>query len=237
MFISILNNILTPERLGKARDLIGRARFVDGRISGGSTSNKSNLELLPESAEYVELASLLENAIREHAEFNFTAYPRHVTRPIVSCYEPGMFFEEHIDSPVMNFFGGARGPLRAQPPLGSNYVRSDLSMTIFLSDPESYSGGELSFKTAFDRAQSKLDAGSGLLYPTGVPHLVRPVTRGRRLAAVFWIQSMLPVDAERRLVFDTYNLYAALKRSQAGSPECVQAERNFFSLLRILAQV
>ena len=115
-----------------------------------------------------------------------------------------MFYKGHVDKPVMNFMDNKFGLM----PLGNNYVRSDLSMTLFLSDPASYDGGELYFEAPLNSIKVKLDAGSAVVYPTGSRHQVLPVTRGVRYAAIFWIQTLFPVEAHRQAVSDAHQLYS-----------------------------
>jgi len=233
MFISKINNILNTENLAKVRRIIQESEFVDGHISGGTAYNKKNLELSPETEKYVEVLRIVEQSVRENAEFNLTAFPRAMTRPIISRYEVGMFYKEHVDLPVMGFLSAMRG----MNPVGSNYVRTDLSMTLFLGDPDSYDGGELSFDSPFGPLKIKLDAGAGVVYPTGAMHSVLPVTRGVRYAAIFWIQSLFPTEAHRQAVYDSRQLMKTLERAIPGSEACTLAQNNFYNLCRILAQV
>jgi|SRR5687768_14973241 len=231
MFISKINNVLDVESLAKARKIIQASEFTDGRISGGTTSNKKNLELSPETEKYVEVLKIVEQAVRENVEFNVTAFPRSMTRPIISRYDVGMFYKEHVDLPVM----GLRSSGLAA--VGSNYIRSDLSMTLFLSDPDSYDGGELSFDSPFGPLKIKLDAGSAVVYPTGARHSVQPITRGVRHAAIFWIQSMFPIEAHRQAVHSSHRLMKMIGQVFPGSNEFILAQDNFYNLSRMLAQV
>jgi PKHD-type hydroxylase len=233
MFISKINNVLDVESLAKARKIIQGSEFTDGRISGGTAANKKNLELSPETEKYVEVLKIVEQAVRENVEFNVTAFPRSMTRPIISRYDVGMFYKEHVDLPVMGFMSSARG-LAA---VGSNYIRSDLSMTLFLNEPNTYDGGELSFDSPFGPLKIKLEAGSAVVYPTGARHSVQPVTRGVRHAAIFWIQSMFPVEAHRQAVHSSHRLMKMLGEVFPGSAEFILAQDNFYNLSRILAQV
>lgn len=233
MFISEIKNILDAETISMVFNLIREARFVDGRISGGTERNKYNEELFPETETYVDVLRIIEHAVRENYEFNLTAFPRYMTRPIISRYDIGMFYKGHVDKPVMNFMEGRVGLM----PLGNNYVRSDLSMTLFLSDPASYDGGELSFEAPFSSVKVKLDAGSAVVYPTGRRHQVLPVTRGARYAAIFWIQTLFPVEAHRQAVFDAHQLSRLIEKLAPHSPAHELAEENFFNLARILAEV
>lgn len=233
MFISEIKNILDTKTINKVFNIIREAKFVDGRISGGTQRNKNNQELLPESEKYLEVLEIIELAVRENYEFNLTAFPRYMTRPIISRYEVGMFYKGHVDKPVMHFMDTKVGLM----PLGNNYVRSDLSMTLFLSDPASYDGGELSFEAPFSNIKVKLDAGSAVVYPTGNRHQVLPVTRGVRYAAIFWIQTLFPVEAHRQAVSNAHQLTSLIKALGADSKVNELAEENFFNLARMLAEV
>jgi PKHD-type hydroxylase len=237
MFVSILQNILDHERLENIHNLLESAPFVDGRISGGSRQAKKNLELNPEADSYLEVLQIVEKAVRENHLFNFTAFPRYMTRPIFSRYEAGMSYKEHVDFPVQGFISTAgKFAHRGLSPLGANYVRSDLSMTLFLSSPESYDGGELCFDAATGPFRAKLTAGSAVLYPTGVRHSVSEITRGVRLAAIFWIQTMFPVENHRRLICDSHRLMTILA-DRPDSPEHTLAVECFYNLFRTLAAV
>jgi PKHD-type hydroxylase len=233
MFISEIKNILDPKTISNVFNIIREAKFVDGRISVGLERSKHNLELYPESETYVDVLQIVELAVRQSYEFNLTAFPRYMTRPIISRYDVGMFYKGHVDKPVMHFMDTKIGLM----PLGSNYVRSDLSMTLFLSDPASYDGGELYFEAPLNTVKVKLEAGSAVVYPTGRRHQVLPVTRGVRYAAIFWIQTLFPVEAHRQAVFSAHQLTCMLKAQGADSKVNELAEENFFNLARMLAEV
>jgi PKHD-type hydroxylase len=233
MFISKIDNILPQERLARVQKTIETAKFVDGRISGGSERNKKNLEVSPETEKYIEMLNIVELAVRENLEFNLTAFPRRMTRPIFSRYGVGMYYRSHVDNPVMGFMS-MNYDMR---PVGENYVRSDLSMTLFLNDPDSYDGGELTFEGSVEPIRVKLKAGSAILYPTGSRHSVAPVTRGVRHAAIFWIQTMFPVEAHRQAVYDARRLMNMVENLAPDSELFNFAQDNFFNLGRILAQL
>lgn len=234
MFISEIKNILDAETLRKVLNNVREAQFVDGRITGGGEGKKYNRELQPESEKYLEVLQIIELAVRENYEFNLTAFPRYLTRPIISRYDVGMYYKGHVDWPVMNFMEATNFGLM---PLGRNFVRSDLSMTLFLSDPASYDGGELYFEAPLNTVKVKLEAGSAVIYPTGRRHQVLPVTRGVRYAAVFWIQTLFPVEAHRQAVSDAYQLTRLITELAPDSKAYELAEENFLNLARILAEV
>lgn len=238
MFISTIHNLMPPTALATVRGILEKARFVDGRISGGNETNKNNRELPGDDKDYLEVLRLVESAVRESMDFNFIAFPRYMTRPIFSRYDRGMYYRSHVDFPVNNFINAQAKPAhRGFAPVGLNYVRSDLSMTLFLSPPESYDGGQLSFSGATEQLNIKLPAGSGVVYPTGVEHSVLEVTRGSRLAAVLWIQSMFPNEAHRRLVYDAFELHKAIAKAHPDSPEVAHSERVYCNAFRLFAQV
>jgi PKHD-type hydroxylase len=239
VFISTVHNLLPPATLATVRGILDKAKFVDGRISGGNDTNKNNRELPGDDKDYLEALRLVEGAVRDSMEFNFIAYPRYMTRPIFSRYDQGMYYKAHVDFPVNNFINVQAKPAhRGLAPVGLNYVRSDLSMTLFLSPPESYDGGQLSFTgTNEEQMNIKLPAGSGVVYPTGAEHSVLEVTRGSRLAAIFWIQSMFPAEAHRRLVYDAYQLHKSITEKHPESPDVALSERVYCNTFRLFAQV
>ena len=233
MFISEFKDVLDAETLRKIFNNIREAKFVDGRVTGGTERSKYNREMSPESDKYQEILRIVELAVRENQDFNLTAFPRYMTRPIISRYDVGMHYKGHVDMPVMNFMDPKSGLM----PLGHNYVRSDLSMTLFLSDPASYDGGELYFEAPLNTVKVKLEAGSAVVYPTGRRHQVLPVTRGVRYAVIFWIQTLFPVEAHRQAVYDAHQLTRLLQASGADAKVNELAEENFFNLARMLAEV
>jgi PKHD-type hydroxylase len=237
MFISRIENILSKEKIARVITIIEKAEFVNGLISGGSEGDKKNLELSPESEDYIEVLNIVERAARENVEFNLTAFPRYMTRPIISRYDHGMFYKEHVDFPIMNFMSSNHIIGRGLGPLGNNYTRSDLSMTLFLSDAESYDGGYLTFEGPVEPIRMKLNAGSAVLYPTGCRHSVSTVTRGVRYAAIFWIQSLFPSEAHRQAIYNTRQLVTLLAKTSPNSEAFNMAQDNFYNLCRILADV
>ena len=240
MFTSVLKNLLSAPELTQLHTMLQPGDFVDGHISGGN-ENKNNHELQPSAPGYLEILKLVEFAVRRSTDFNFTAFPRYLTRPIISRYQTGMFYDEHVDFPVVNFLGtqhlGANLPThRALAPVGSNYVRADLSLTLFLSAPSTYDGGELCLSSPVGDQKYKLEAGSAVLYPTGELHSVSRVTRGERLAAIFWVQSLVPIEARRRALHEAFALRQALAADTPESKFLAQADMNFNNLFRIFAE-
>jgi PKHD-type hydroxylase len=239
MFISILKDVLGPAELTRVQEMLRDANFVDGHISGGDGPNKKNLELLPDGQTFIDVLKTIESALRDNLEFTFSAYPRYMTRPIVSRYDTGMYYREHTDFPIYNLMSTTKNsPLhRALAPLGSNYLRTDLSLTLFLTPLDSYEGGALCFDGPTGAIEHRLPAGCAVLYPTGAPHSVSKVTRGSRLASIFWIQSLFPLEPHRRAACDAFKLMRLVQSALPGSAEALLSETNFHNFLRLHGEV
>lgn len=232
--IITISDFISPDDLAAIQSEIADATFVGGDVSAGGAAlaTKHNQEMAPQ-AHYVEIVKIVERAVRESYELNFTVFPRHVTRAIISRYGIGMTYGEHIDSAVMGFMDQSR----AMGPFGQNYVRSDFSMTVFLADPDSYDGGELCFDSPWGPQKYKLPAGSAVAYPTGIMHSVLPVSRGVRLAAVVWMQSMIHDHESRRLVADLNSLASRLGSMRGLDDEAEVARNIAATALRIVADI
>lgn len=185
--ILCIGDVLDRAALADLRGTIASGVFVDGVLSSGWASRlvKNNEQLgagpaLAAAQERV-IATLTSNAV-----FSSAVLPRRFAPPLFARYEPGMEFGTHMDNPLM----------------GPDHMRADVSVTIFLSEPEDYDGGELVMETTGGEAAYKLAAGSAIAYPTTVLHRVEPVTRGRREVAVTWAQSLVRRADEREMLFD-----------------------------------
>jgi PKHD-type hydroxylase len=232
--IITIDNFLSKADLETVLEHVDAGRFGDGAVSagGGNLLVKNNLEMAPEQ-QYIEVVKIVERSVRQSIELNYTVFPRTLTRAIVSRYTEGMSYGEHIDSPVIGFMVQNQ----AYGPFGQNYVRSDFSMTVFLSEPDSYDGGELSFDSPWGAQRYKLAPGCAVLYPTGIPHEVTAVTRGTRLAAVLWMQSMIRDHEIRRLVSDINRLARQLQVVDPDSPESEFARDIASTALRVTAEI
>lgn len=193
-----IKGVLNAEQLQVARDLLARGRFHDGRLSAGDMARavKNNEEVEPSSLPLDQLNNLVMGALVRNPEYAAVALPGRVAAPFYARYQPGMTYGDHVDDPVM-------GPPNAR-------YRSDVSITIFLSSRDSYDGGELVIRTSFGEQQVKLDAGDAVLYPSSSLHHVAEVTRGERLVAVTWVQSLVRDPAQRELLFELASVRDAL---------------------------
>lgn len=184
-------DVLTPEQVARCRDVMQRASWVDGNVTSGHQAAKAkhNLQLPGEAPEARELGDMVMDALGRSNLFMSAVLPKMVSPPMFSCYEPGMKFGNHVDNAVRNLPGGVR-------------MRTDVSATLFISAPEDYDGGELVVEDTYGAHAVKLPAGHMIVYPSSSLHKVTPITRGARLASVFWTQSMVRDEGHRAMLFD-----------------------------------
>jgi PKHD-type hydroxylase len=184
-------NVLTPEQLRHVRRELDHADWTDGRQTVGAQGAqvKHNLQLPEASPVRDALGRLILDALARHPLYHAAALPLRMLAPRFNRYEGGGHYGFHVDGAVMALPDG-------------NQLRSDISCTLFLAEPEEYDGGELVINDTYGEHEVKLPAGDLILYPSSSLHEVRPVTRGARLAAFFWIQSLVRDDNRRRLLFD-----------------------------------
>jgi PKHD-type hydroxylase len=185
-------NVLNGEQVARCREVITQLKWVDGRVTAGHQSAlvKNNLQLPEESPEARELGDMILGALERHPLFIAAALPSRVFPPIFNRYDVGMSLGTHLDNSVRQIIGT---PFR---------IRTDLAATLFLSQPGEYDGGELVIDDMYGAHAVKLPAGELVLYPASSLHHVTPVTRGTRLASIFWVQSMVRDDTHRRLLFE-----------------------------------
>jgi PKHD-type hydroxylase len=183
-------NVLTREQVAKCRQVMDQADWIDGRTTAGpqAASVKKNGQL-PDSPQSREIGDMVLEALGRSALFISAAVPMRVLPPMFNRYGEGQFFGSHIDGAIRNIGPGMR-------------LRTDLSCTLFLAEPEEYDGGELVIEDVFGTKSVKLPAGDMVVYPSTSVHHVTPVTRGYRIASFFWLQSLIRDDATRRILFD-----------------------------------
>ncbi len=191
MLLSI-PNVLTAAEAASFREALEGAEWIDGRVTAGTQSGavKHNRQLPEKSPVAIELGNRIIDALGACPLFVSAALPLKTFPPLFNRYEGGEHFGTHIDNAI-------------RPVKGTSVrVRTDLSATLFLTDPEDYDGGELAIETAFGAQEVKLPAGDMVLYPASSLHHVKPVTRGARVSSFFWIQSMVRNDSDRAILFD-----------------------------------
>jgi len=197
------------------------APFVDGKLSAGQVAKrvKHNQEVDRRARELEQLNNLVMGKLVQHPVYRSGALPLRVAAPYYARYTPGMRYGDHVDDPVM----GADGTL----------YRSDVSITVFISDPAEYDGGELVINTPFGEQQVKLPAGDAVMYPSSTLHRVAEVARGERLVAVTWLQSLVRDPARRELL---HELNSVRERMLANTPETEDAKlinKTYVNLVRM----
>lgn len=228
--ILLIENVLDAEDLGFVDETLAKARFRDGVASAGPTAQlrKHNLEMDRAASPGAEaLETLLVRALAAKREFGDRVLPCRFARPIVSRYEPGMAYGRHVDNPLMGgpLMGGAGGMLR-----------TDVSVTIFLSEPASYDGGELTIGEEGHERAIKLARGHAVAYTTGTPHRVAPVTRGARTAGILWAQSAVADPGRRAILADLQRAHHLLAAKSPAAPETALLLQGYYNLLRLWAE-
>lgn len=218
--IIFIGDLMDKASVARLVHLMQEAKFVDGRVTAGALAAqvKRNTQIDPDDATLPEMRQIVAECIERNHLFQSAARPRHVRAPMFSRYVPGMEYGNHVDDAMM---GG---------------MRMDLSFTLFLSDPESYDGGELVIDSTAGEQDIKLPAGSAVLYPATSLHRVAPVTRGERLAAVTWIRSLIRDPAQREILFDLERIHQAVFERQGKCLEIDLLSKTQSNLLRLWAE-
>jgi PKHD-type hydroxylase len=220
-------DVLTAEQVADARRLLEQAQWIDGRATAGpqSARAKDNLQIPEDHPVAREVGDIILSALSANALFVSAALPLRVFPPLFNCYRGGQSFGNHVDNAIRQT--RSRGVM----------VRTDLSATLFLADPEEYEGGELMVEDNYGVHSVKLPSGHMVLYPASSLHQVTPVTQGARLASFFWIQSLIRDDGERTLLFDLDTSIQRLTLEVPDHPSVVQLTAVYHNLLRRWAHV
>lgn len=218
-----LPGVLTPAEVSELRQRAARAPWLDGRNAAGGDvrDGKRNEQVDENSEDGRAIAALTMQALSRNAMFSQAAFPARVTPPVMNRHTPGMTYGMHVDGALM----GGRDPLR-----------TDLSGTLFLSDPGDYEGGELLVDGLQGRQSAKLPAGDLVIYPSTQLHAVMPVTRGVRLACVFWVQSIVPDPLQRTLLFEMAQALALLNDVAGARPEFLRLTGIYHRLVQMWAR-
>jgi PKHD-type hydroxylase len=213
--------VLDRDQIARIRAALDGAEWIDGRQTVGAQGAqvKRNLQLAENSLLRRELGALVLTALARNPLYFAAALPLRTLPPRFNRYEGGGTYGAHVDGAVMALPPDPRNADETLPGQ-AGYVRSDLSCTLFLSEPDEYDGGGLVVDDTYGEHEVKLPAGDLILYPSSSLHRVEPVTRGARIAAFFWIQSMVRDLEQRALLFQLDTSIQALTASGAGaSPE------------------
>ena len=220
-----LAGVLNEAQLEKIHQIVEQAevrgRPAHGGYGGGSGQAQQELEVQPERAQLIN--RILMSSLGHNPRFRSFALPHRMADFIVARYQPGMTYGDHVDDPIM----GSTGPR----------FRSDVSMTVFLNQPEAYDGGELVVRTPFGEKRVKLRAGDAVVYPSASVHRVAEVTRGERLVALTWMQSYVRDAARRELLFELDQAREHLLRTDPDAETSKYVDRCYANLLRMWGEL
>ncbi len=218
--------LLSTTQLKQVQDLLDKADFIDGKLSAGKVAKKikNNQEINTNDKELLnQLNNIVMGTLIAHPEYKSAVLAHRIAVPFYARYQKGMQYGYHIDDPVMG-------------PNGGRY-RSDVSITIFLNEPEDYEGGELSISTTFGVNKVKLPAGAAVMYPSSSLHQVAEITSGERLVAVTWAQSMIREPAKRELLYDLDKVREKLFLEQPNAIDTAKLDNVYANLVRMWAEV
>ncbi|PYT00506.1 MAG: Fe2+-dependent dioxygenase [Acidobacteria bacterium] len=220
-------DLLSPEQVAACRSLLDSSEWIDGDVTAGHQSRraKNNMQLAEGDPGAIMLGDIIQAELERNTLFVSAALPKKIFPPLFNRYSSGHSFGTHVDNAIRQVSGT------------EHRVRTDLSATLFLSDPDEYEGGDLVIEDNFGVQRIKLTAGSMILYPASSLHHVTPIKRGTRIASFFWIESMVRDDGQRTLLFD---LDSSIQRLAAESPEhpsLIQLTGVYHNLLRRWAEV
>lgn len=217
--------VLDTSKLTNIRAMLEKVTFVNGKHSAGQAASrvKNNEEMKQggQQAEYLD--HLLMSSLAENARFRSAALPYRVAQPVFARYTSGMQYGDHVDDPIMGS--------------GPEKFRTDVSITVFLNEPADYDGGELIINTTYGEKAVKLPAGSAVLYPSASVHRVTEISRGERLAAIVWLQSMVRDPGQRELLFELDQARNKLLADNPDAQETKQVDRAYVNLVRMWSEV
>jgi PKHD-type hydroxylase len=220
----VIPRVLSADDLKRVRDELARGEFVDGKFSAGRYAQevKKNLQLKREGPDPTPLDLFVLQALSRHEHFRGATLVKRILPPLFSKYAPGMQYGAHVDSAVMG---------TGQP------IRADVAITIFLSDPKSYDGGELIIETPGGEKLVKLPAGDAFAYAATTQHRVAPVTGGERLVAVTWAQSYVRDDAMRQILHDLSIVAHHMADASPQSEDARLLSKSYANLLRKVVEM
>lgn len=220
MYLKV-EKLLGEDQLASIDALLAKATFVAGRATAGPVAGrvKNNFQMDREKTPGArQIERIVGGALMRHPVVRAAALPARLAPVLVNKHGTGMSYGPHADNPIMG---------------ETPFVRTDVSVTVFLSDPKSYDGGELAVRTEVGDALFKLPRGDALLYPSGALHAVREVKSGERVCAVTWIQSLVADAAQRRLLFDLDRVTVQMNKKDPEAEEARLLLRIYGNLVRM----
>ena len=199
------------------------ARWRSNGWRAGGAKSKHNLQLSAQDPLTRQLGANVASALQTHPSFISATLPRTLLPPMFNCHTQGGHYEQHIDA-ALQF-----------DPISKQHVRTDVSVTVFLSEPEEYEGGELVIDDTYGAHEVKLPAGDAIIYPSSSLHRVAAVTQGTRLACFSWVQSMVADSLQRKMLFELDMTIQKLRQQHGDSAEIVALSGHYHNLLRLWA--
>ena len=223
--MTVIRNVLEPEELAQILDHLSAGNFVDGTLTAGDRAKrvKENLQLERGTEGSKQLEDIVLKALRRNAAFQSVVMPARIYPPLFNRYDEDMQYGPHFDNPFMG--------------TGAGVVRTDAAVTLFLSDPESYEGGELVVETNSGQRVIKLDRGDAVVYASDRIHRVNPVKNGVRLAAVTWVQSLVRDPWQREVLHDLNVVRRWLLRDHPDAKEGARLGKVCSKLMRMWAEL
>ncbi len=220
-------DVLDQAQLKQCRALLEQAHWEDGKKTAGylAVDTKSNLQLAIDNPIAKQLGDFLVQVLAQHQTYIAAALPAKLLPPRFNCYRGGGEYGNHIDNALFLIPGS------------QERIRTDVSSTIFLNEPEEYEGGELVIEDTYGEQRVKLSAGSMVVYPGTSLHRVEPVTQGQRLASFFWAQSMVRHAHQRALLWELDQSIQRLASSGADYAELARLSGVYHNLIREWAEV
>ncbi|MCK4709049.1 MAG: Fe2+-dependent dioxygenase [Gammaproteobacteria bacterium] len=217
--LASIDHLISAQNLTRIKQLLEDSPFLDGKLSAGMIAKgvKNNEEMNPQSNHFKELNELVMSNLVRHPKYKAVAWPKRVAAPFYARYEPGMEYGEHVDDPIMG---------------QGDIYRTDVSTTIFLSEPDEYEGGELVIKDTYGERSIKLAAGSAVIYPSHSRHYVAPVTKGVRYVAVTWAQSTVRDPSKREMLYELNQAREILYKELPDSEATRKISATFNNLVR-----
>lgn len=221
-------NVLSKEQVAEFRQLMNTANWVGGKVTAGtlSASVKRNQQLSEQDPLTHQLSDILSKAIWQNLLFQTAALPKHIIPPLFNRYDEHESFGFHVDNAIRLVRGTAE------------QLRTDLSCTVFLSEPDEYDGGDLVIEDTYGYHEVKLPAGDAVLYPATSLHEVSSITRGTRYASFFWIQSLIRDDHKRHMLFNLDESIRQLRKNYGDNePEVMKLTNIYHNLIRMWSEL
>ena len=220
-------NVLNQNQIKECRELLNKADWIDGKLTAGSqaVNVKSNLQLAENNPLLKYLRDLITHALKTNPLFVSATLPNHIISPFVNRYENGGAYGNHVDNSILY-----------DATIGKNF-RTDVSSSLFFTDPDEYEGGEMVIEDTFGLHEVKLPAGDLILYPSTSLHRVEPVTKGVRMVSFMWTQSMIRSAWKRSILFDLDNTIQSLRLKYGETQEAVNLSIHYHKLIQEWAEI